>query len=53
MIHRKTPWREIECYSLLGAPYIYQLLDHKNNPLECWNKSLKYLDKSLKRLDKP
>ena len=22
MIHRKTPWREIECYSLLGAPYI-------------------------------
>ena len=29
-----------------------QLLDHKNNLLECWKKSWKYLDKSLKRLDK-
>ena len=30
-----------------------QLLDHKNNPLGCWKKSLKRLDKSLKCLDKP
>ena len=29
-----------------------QLLDHKNNPLECWKKSLKHLDKLLKHLDK-
>ena len=30
------------------------LLDkqHKNNPLECWKKSLKHLDKLLKHLDK-
>jgi len=30
-----------------------QLLDHKNNPLECWKKSLKRLEKSSKRIDKP
>ena len=30
-----------------------QLLDRKNNPLECWKKLLKRLDKSLKRLNKP
>ena len=29
-----------------------QLLDYKNNSLECWKKSLKRLDKPLKRLGK-
>ena len=30
-----------------------QLLDHNNNPLECWKKSLKRLEKLLKHSDKP
>ena len=30
-----------------------QLLDHKNNPLECWKKSLKHLEKLLQHLNKP
>ena len=42
-------------FSGIEVDFARSLLDkhHKNNPLECWKKSLKHLDKSLKRLDKP